>query len=70
MLDNPLPHVLVINWNGREHLYDCFESLLSVSYSNVCFILLDNTSDDDSVQFVQNTFFAIIGWGTSSARNI
>ena len=56
MSNNLLVHVLVINWNGREHLHDCFESLLSVSYSNVRFILLDNASDDDSVQFVQNTF--------------
>ena len=56
MTDEPLVHVLVINWNGQEHLEACFESLLLVPYTNVRFILLDNASDDNSVSFVQSTY--------------
>lgn len=56
MSDTPLVHVLVINWNGIEHLQDCFDSLVACDYANARFILLDNASDDDSVQFVTDTY--------------
>jgi hypothetical protein len=56
MDSNPLVHVLVINWNGKEHLRDCFESLLDSSYSNVRFVLVDNGSEDGSVEFVKAEF--------------
>lgn len=54
--DEPLVHVLVINWNGREHLEECFRSLLASPYRNVEFVLLDNASDDGSREFVQEQF--------------
>ncbi|HIA48413.1 MAG TPA: glycosyltransferase family 2 protein [Candidatus Hydrogenedentes bacterium] len=56
MNPSPLVHVLIINWNGLEHLQDCFESLLSSPYSNAKFILLDNATDDDSVAYVREHF--------------
>ena len=52
----PLLHVLVINWNGREHLHECFESLLSNGYPNTRYVLLDNASTDDSAAFVRTQF--------------
>ena len=54
----PLVHVLVINWNGKEHLEECFESLLAGDYPNARFVLVDNASDDGSVAFVQERFGA------------
>lgn len=54
----PLLYVIVINWNGREHLKECFETLLASTYKNLRFVLLDNGSSDDSVDFVQTTFAA------------
>lgn len=56
MNPSPLVHVLIINWNGLEHLQDCFESLLASPYSDAKFILLDNASDDDSVAYVRENF--------------
>ena len=56
MADDALVHVLVINWNGQAHLDACFRSLLAVDYEHVRFFLLDNASDDDSVEFVESTF--------------
>ena len=53
---NPLVHVLVINWNGLEHLHDCFGSLVDSTYTNAKFILLDNNSEDDSVAYVREHF--------------
>jgi hypothetical protein len=43
-MKEPLLHVLVINWNGREHLRDCFDSLLACPYTNARFVLVDNGS--------------------------
>ncbi|MFA6243381.1 MAG: glycosyltransferase family 2 protein, partial [Candidatus Hydrogenedentales bacterium] len=55
-MTQPLVHVLVINWNGIEHLNDCFTSLLACDYPNVRIVLLDNGSTDDSVKFVLDKF--------------
>ena len=49
----PLVHVLVINWNGLEHLEACYDSLIAQTYENARFVLLDNGSTDDSVEFVR-----------------
>lgn len=52
----PLVYVLVINWNGLEHLEDCFASLLACTYPNARFFLIDNASTDGSAAFVQERF--------------
>ena len=52
-MNEPLLHVLVINWNGREHLRDCFDSLTASKYGNARFVLVDNGSTDGSVAFVR-----------------
>jgi len=52
-MKKPRVHVLVINWNGQEHLKACFDSLLASTYTDVAFVLVDNGSDDGSVAFVQ-----------------
>jgi len=54
----PLVYVLVINWNGHAHLEECFTSLLESTYENVRFLLIDNASADDSVQFTEDRFGA------------
>lgn len=56
LMNAPLVYVLVINWNGREHLDACFESLLASTYANAVFLLVDNASDDDSVARVKSRY--------------
>ena len=51
-----LLHVLVINWNGREHLRDCFDSLVASPCENTRFVLVDNGSSDGSVAFVREHY--------------
>jgi len=53
---NPLVHVLVINWNGMEHLEACFSSLLASNYLEARFVLIDNASTDGSAAFVRQHF--------------
>lgn len=52
----PSVYVLVINWNGMEHLQVCFESLQKTTYENAFFVLVDNDSNDDSVKYVEENF--------------
>lgn len=55
-MNEPLVYVLIINWNGREHLDVCIRSLLMSTHQNAKFVLIDNASDDDSVAFVREKF--------------
>lgn len=48
----PLVSVIIVNYNGRHYLRDCFEALRSGTYRNVEFILVDNGSADGSLAFM------------------
>jgi GT2 family glycosyltransferase len=52
----PLVYVLIINWNGRAHLEECFSTLLETTYAPVRLLLIDNASSDDSIEFVEARF--------------
>ena len=53
---DPLVYVVVVTCNGKEHLGDCFGSLLAGSYSHCRFVLMDNDSHDGSPAFVRDSF--------------
>ena len=48
--------VMVVNWNGREHLEVCLDSLLRQTLAGVEVVLVDNASNDGSVAFVRERF--------------
>lgn len=48
--------VIIVNWNGRELLADCLDSVLRQTYGCFEIILVDNGSSDDSVLFVENDY--------------
>ena len=47
---------IVVNWNGREHLELCLDSLLRQTIGGVEVVLVDNASSDGSVAFVRERF--------------
>ena len=53
---NPLVSIIVVNYNGKHFLKDCLTSILHASYPNMEIILVDNGSNDGSVEFVKNNF--------------
>lgn len=57
-MDLPTVSVVVLNYNGKPHLGDCFASLLAMDYpAERCeLILVDNASRDGSVEFVRERF--------------
>ncbi|MEZ4689089.1 MAG: glycosyltransferase family 2 protein [Ignavibacteria bacterium] len=45
--------VIIVNYNGKHFLKECFESLSGQSFSDFEIIFVDNFSDDGSFEFVQ-----------------
>jgi len=59
-MDNPLVSVIIVNYNGKPHLEKCLESLMNVDYEKYEVILVDNNSNDDSLEFVKNVYPSVI----------
>lgn len=53
-MTTPLVHVLILNWNGLEHLEVCLDSLGKSDYPNIKFVLIDNASTDNSLAFAES----------------
>lgn len=52
----PRISVIILNWNGRDHLAACLPSLLRQTYTDFEVVVVDNGSTDGSVTFVQRQF--------------
>jgi GT2 family glycosyltransferase len=53
---NPLISVVVVNYNGKKYLSDCFSSLFQQTYPQMEVILVDNASFDGSIEYTQEHF--------------
>ena len=73
--DAPLVSVTVLNFNGKQHLKTCLDSLLTTDYPNFELILVDNASTDGSIQWVEQNYPNVkivknpINKGTSGGYN-
>ncbi len=56
MAEGPLVSIIIVNYNGRKYLQQCFEPLLAGTYENIEIIFVDNCSSDGSVNFVRGNF--------------
>jgi len=54
--NNPQVSIVITNYNGEEHLEECLNSLKDIEYSNYEVILLDNASQDDSIELAKNLY--------------
>jgi len=52
----PAVSVIIVNWNGRHLLDDCLGSLRAQRFLNFEIILVDNGSQDGSVEFVRERY--------------
>lgn len=50
------PHVsiIILNWNGWEDTIECLESVYEVKYQNYNVIVVDNGSEDDSIEKIRD----------------
>jgi len=49
----PFVSIIVLTWNGKHHLKECLDSLLSLDYPKYEVMMVDNASEDGSVEFVR-----------------
>ncbi len=77
-LDLPSVSVIVLNYNGQEHLETCFRSLQGLDYpvDRLELMLVDNASTDGSVEFMRTHFPGVTlicnehNYGFSKGNNI
>jgi hypothetical protein len=53
---NPLISIVILNWNGKELLAECLDSVLQTYYTPLEIIVVDNGSTDGSVQFLRSKY--------------
>ena len=51
--------VIITNWNGKQHLEECLDSLSKQTFKGFETILVDNGSSDRSVEFTEKNFPAV-----------
>ncbi len=54
--ETPLVVVVIANWNLRKDLLECLGSLYAADYARMHVIVVDNNSNDDSVESVEQQF--------------
>jgi GT2 family glycosyltransferase len=52
----PLVYVVVLNWNRKDDTIDCVSSLMEMDYPNVGIVIVDNGSNDGSVEALKARF--------------
>ena len=59
-MSSPKVSIIIVNYNGKELLQKCLDSLLKVNYNNFEIILVDNNSTDGSVEFITKNYPSLI----------
>ena len=52
----PLVAVIIPNWNLKDDLVECLDSVLASDYGHLCITVVDNGSADDSVNWVRGHY--------------
>jgi GT2 family glycosyltransferase len=53
---HPKVSIIVLNYNGKKWLDNCFQSLAEVDYPDFEVVMVDNDSTDDSVEYVRKKY--------------
>jgi GT2 family glycosyltransferase len=56
MKEPPEVSIIIVNWNGKNYLENCFSSIFYQTYQNFEVILVDNGSRDGSVEYIIKNF--------------
>ena len=55
-MKRPLASIIIPNYNGKHFLDECLKSLKGQTFDDFEIILIDDASDDNSVEFVKSYF--------------
>ena len=50
----PQVSIIILNWNGWKDTIECIESLYNINYPNYNIIIVDNKSEDVSIEKIKN----------------
>jgi len=50
---NPRVSIIILNWNGWKDTIECLESLYRITYPNYDVIVVDNGSEDESIEKIR-----------------
>ena len=53
-MTDPNISIIILNWNGWEDTLECLESLFRINYDNYKVIIIDNGSNDDSIDKIRD----------------
>lgn len=53
-MNSPRVSIIILNWNGWEDTIECLESLFQINYPHFDVILVDNASEDDSLEKIRD----------------
>ena len=56
----PKVSVIIVNYNGKELLEKCLESLFKVQYNNLEVVVVDNNSTDNTIDFLTKNYPSVI----------
>ena len=62
MPENIIVSIIIINWNNWKDTIHCLNSIFQIKYSDCHIILVDNSSDDDSVLQIKNFISSNTSW--------
>jgi glycosyltransferase involved in cell wall biosynthesis len=51
---NPLTSIIILNYDGEQFLPSCLKSVLDTDYPNFEVIVVDNNSNDRSVEIISD----------------
>ena len=51
--------IVLVNYNGKKFIKNCIESIKEQTYNNISFVIVDNGSLDDSVEYLKTSYPAI-----------
>ena len=60
--DRPSVSIVIVNWNGRQHLQACLDALAAQQGVEFETLLVDNGSTDGSAEFVRDAVSRRCGW--------
>jgi GT2 family glycosyltransferase len=49
-MKEPRVSIIILNWNGWKDTIECLESLHAIEYQNYDVLLIDNNSQDESIE--------------------
>ena len=69
-LKKPLISIITVVKNGEKHLEECINSVLTQSYKNIQYIIIDGNSTDNTISIIKKYEKDLFKWESQDDRGI